>query len=86
MSAWGRCFGGLNMRVVPACCCLGGLLGVMSCPGSWLDDILYLPLILCICDIRESAEAGREGGGKLYSSGAFPTPEATLVAGVAVEL
>ena len=74
------------MRVVPACCCLGGLLGVMSCPGSWLDDILYLPLILCICDIRESAEAGREGGGKLYSSGAFPTPEATLVAGVAVEL
>jgi len=74
------------MRVVPACCCLGGLLGVMSCPGSWLDDVLCLPLILCICGTRESAEAGREGGGKLYSSGAFPVPEATLVAGVAVKL
>jgi hypothetical protein len=58
----------------------------MSCFGGWLDDVLFLPLILCICDTRESAEAGREGGAKLYSSGALPVPEATLVAGVAVEL
>ena len=72
--------------MMPALCCLGGLLGLMSCSGDWLDDVLFLPLILCIWDTRESAEAGREGGGKLYSSGAFPAPEATLVAGVAGEV